>query len=72
MIEKLIEEIESFGVFGKTKITDLVLQKQNIQDDEMLLIVKSIQEGKATSKDLFKAIDYEVNFNLKIIYQILI
>jgi hypothetical protein len=27
MIEKLIDEVESFGVFGKTKITDLVLQK---------------------------------------------
>jgi hypothetical protein len=25
MIEKLIDEVESFCVFGKTKITDLVL-----------------------------------------------
>jgi hypothetical protein len=32
MLEKIIDEDESFGVFGKTKITDLVLQKQNTQD----------------------------------------
>lgn len=58
-VEKVIKEIQDLGVFGKTKLTDLVLQKQTTQDDEMQLIIKRISEGKASSRDLFKAIDNE-------------
>ncbi len=29
----------------------------------MLMIIKKIQEGKASSRDLFKAIDNEVKFD---------
>ena len=61
-ISKLVEEVKSLGVFGNTKISDVVLPaQQNKSDDEMNNIMKRIQEGKATSKDLFKAIDDEVN-----------
>ena len=61
MIQKLIDEIEGLAVFGKTKITDLVLQRHNTQNDGRHLLVKRIEEGKSTFRDLFKAIDNVVN-----------
>lgn len=51
----------ALGVFGKTKLTDLVLQQPSNLDDQMQAIVQKIEQGKASPKDLFKAIDNEVN-----------
>ena len=63
-LQKLISEVNSFGVFGQTKSNDIVNSKGSRRgDDEMVQIMRKINEGKASSRDLFKAIDDEVNSN---------
>lgn len=42
-IKKLIDEIANLGVFGKTSVTDLVIQKTNNRnEDEFAIISKKI------------------------------